>query len=27
VTQPWLKPMMRGRKGVLGSQEIISCQK
>ncbi len=27
VTQPWLKPMMRGRKGVLGSQEIIACRK
>jgi hypothetical protein len=27
VTQPWLKPMMRGHKGVLGSQEIIACRK
>jgi hypothetical protein len=27
VTQQWLKPMMRAGKGVLGSQEVITCQK
>jgi len=27
VTQSWLSPMMRAGKGVLGSQEVIVCQK
>jgi hypothetical protein len=27
VTQPWLKPMYDADKGVIGSQEIITCQK
>jgi hypothetical protein len=27
VTQPWLKPMLRAHKGVLGSQEVIACRK
>ena len=27
VTQPWLEPMMRAGKGVLGSQEVIPCQR
>ena len=27
VTQPWLRPMMRAGKGVLGSQEVITCHK
>ncbi|MGC4111568.1 MAG: hypothetical protein QM747_14345 [Nocardioides sp.] len=25
VTQPWLTPMMRAYKGILGSQEVIAC--
>jgi hypothetical protein len=27
VTQSWLKPMLPGRKGVIGSQDLIVCQK
>jgi hypothetical protein len=27
VTQPWLAPMMDAGKGVLGSQEVITCRK
>jgi hypothetical protein len=27
VTQPWLRPMMHGHRGVLGSQEVIVCHK
>jgi hypothetical protein len=27
VTQPWLAPMMRAGKGVLGTQEVITCHK
>jgi hypothetical protein len=27
VTQPWLRPMLRAGKGVLGSQEVITCRK
>lgn len=27
VTQPWLKPMLLGRRGVLGAQDLIVCQR
>ena len=27
VTQSWLKPMMQADRGILGSQEVITCQK
>jgi hypothetical protein len=27
VTQPWLAPMMQAGKGVLGSQEVITCHR
>lgn len=26
VTQPWLRPLLRAGKGVLGSQEVIACR-
>ena len=27
VTQPWLRPMIRAYRGILGSQEVITCHK
>ncbi|HEX3929898.1 MAG TPA: hypothetical protein VHW64_04300 [Nocardioides sp.] len=27
VTQPWLRPMMRAYDGILGSQEVIACDR
>ncbi len=27
VTQPWLTPMLPAGKGVIGSQEVITCDK
>ncbi len=27
VTQAWLKPRMQADRGILGTQEVITCQK
>jgi len=27
VTQPWLKPMLHAYRGILGAQDVITCQK